>query len=177
MPRVVVPAEAVGEARLARRHRGGARCRRGRGGGAAARAADAPAAATAPAARDAARRSTGTRRPRPPAATDAEPAVDLVDVRGQAVARRALEIALAGGHALLLLGPPGAGKTLLARTIPGLLPDLDDEAALAATVVASVAADAPGRGARAAATGQDAPPHDARTPGWSAAVRGCRPAR
>ena len=64
-------------------------------------------------------------------------------MRGQAVARRALEIALAGGHALLLLGPPGAGKTLLARTIPGLLPDLDDEAALAATVVASVAATRP----------------------------------
>ena len=69
----------------------------------------------------------------------ADPPVDLADVRGQAVARRALEIALAGGHAMLLVGPPGSGKTLLARTIPTLLPDLDDEAALAATVVASVA--------------------------------------
>ena len=69
--------------------------------------------------------------------------VDLADVRGQAVARRALEIALAGGHALLLIGPPGAGKTLLARTIPPLLPDLDDAAALAATVVASAASPAP----------------------------------
>ena len=66
-------------------------------------------------------------------------------MRGQAVARRALEIALAGGHAMLLIGPPGAGKTLLARTIPGLLPDLDDEAALAATVVASVAGGEPVR--------------------------------
>lgn len=65
--------------------------------------------------------------------------VDLADVRGQSVARRALEIALAGGHALLLIGPPGAGKTLLARTIPLLLPDLDDAAALSATVVASAA--------------------------------------
>jgi magnesium chelatase family protein len=72
-----------------------------------------------------------------------EPAVDLADVRGQVLARRALEIALAGCHAMLLIGPPGAGKTLLARTIPGLLPDLDDEAALAATIVASAAGSEP----------------------------------
>lgn len=78
-----------------------------------------------------------------PGTTD--PVVDLADVRGQAVARRALEIALAGGHPMLLIGPPGAGKTLLARTIPGLLPDLDDAAALAATVVASVAGREPVR--------------------------------
>lgn len=71
--------------------------------------------------------------------------VDLADVRGQVVARRALEIALAGGHALLLIGPPGSGKTLLARTIPPLLPDLDDEAAIAATMVASAASSDPVR--------------------------------
>ena len=70
---------------------------------------------------------------------------DLAEVRGQREARRALEVALAGGHALLLMGPPGSGKTLLARTIPSLLPPLGDEEALAATVVASVSAERPVR--------------------------------
>ncbi len=65
--------------------------------------------------------------------------VDLADVRGQAFARWALEVALAGGHNLLFVGPPGAGKTLLARTVPGLLPPLADDEALEVTVVASVA--------------------------------------
>jgi magnesium chelatase family protein len=65
--------------------------------------------------------------------------VDLAEVRGQAFARWALEVALAGGHNLLLIGPPGAGKTLLARTVPGLLPPLADDEALEVTIVASVA--------------------------------------
>jgi magnesium chelatase family protein len=75
-----------------------------------------------------------------------DPSPDLAEVRGQAEARRALEIALAGGHALLLVGPPGAGKTLLARTIPGLVPPLDPAEAREATVIASVAGDAPVHG-------------------------------
>ncbi|MBA2275187.1 MAG: ATP-binding protein, partial [Chloroflexi bacterium] len=64
--------------------------------------------------------------------------VDLADIRGQAHARWALEVALAGSHNLVLVGPPGAGKTLLARAIPGLLPPLDDEEALEVTVIESV---------------------------------------
>jgi magnesium chelatase family protein len=64
---------------------------------------------------------------------------DLGDVRGQALARRAIEIAAAGSHSLLLLGPPGAGKTMLARRLPGILPPLRLEEAIAVTRVHSVA--------------------------------------
>ncbi|HEX4519336.1 MAG TPA: YifB family Mg chelatase-like AAA ATPase [Gaiellaceae bacterium] len=67
------------------------------------------------------------------------PAPDLSDVRGQERARRVLEIAAAGGHNLLLAGPPGIGKTMLARRLPGLLPPLDDEGALEVTRIHSVA--------------------------------------
>src|SRR5947199_2454308 len=64
---------------------------------------------------------------------------DLADVRGQERARRALELAAAGGHNLLLGGPPGTGKTMLARRLPGILPLLDDAAALEVTRIHSVA--------------------------------------
>ena len=64
---------------------------------------------------------------------------DLGDVRGQRAGRRALEVAAAGGHHLLLVGPPGAGKTMLARRLPGLLPDLTPEAARAVTRIHSAA--------------------------------------
>ncbi len=72
------------------------------------------------------------------AATQSE-SPDLADVRGQAQARRALEIAAAGGHHLLFVGPPGTGKTLLASRLPGILPPLSDDEALESCAVRSVA--------------------------------------
>jgi magnesium chelatase family protein len=72
----------------------------------------------------------------PPAARIDDP--DLREVRGQLRARRALEIAAAGGHHLLLVGPPGCGKTLLASRLPGLLPEASEAEALEAAAIASV---------------------------------------
>ena len=82
--------------------------------------------------------STGwsRRMPRPRAPDPGGP--DLSDVRGQIAARRALEVAAAGGHSLLMVGPPGSGKSMLARRLAGLLP-LNTEAALETAAVASLA--------------------------------------
>jgi magnesium chelatase family protein len=65
--------------------------------------------------------------------------LDLADVKGQSAAKRALEIAAAGGHSLLLLGPPGSGKSMLAQRFAGLLPPLSVEEALQSAAVASLA--------------------------------------
>ncbi len=64
---------------------------------------------------------------------------DLADVKGQLAARRALEVAAAGGHSLLMVGPPGAGKSLLARCLPGILPPLELDEALEVSRIHSVA--------------------------------------
>jgi magnesium chelatase family protein len=77
------------------------------------------------------------------AAVPGAPPRDLSDVLGQPVARRAAEICAAGGHHLSLLGPPGAGKTMLAERLPTILPRLDAEAALEVTSVHSVAGTLP----------------------------------
>ena len=80
--------------------------------------------------------------PAAPPATSAAPAADapdLADVRGHRVPLRALEIAAAGGHNLLLEGPPGGGKTMLARRLPGLLPPLTRDEAIEVTRIHSVA--------------------------------------
>jgi magnesium chelatase family protein len=82
--------------------------------------------------------------PPPPAVTEPEPddapGLDLDQVHGHTLARQALEVAAAGGHHLLMVGPPGAGKTMLARRLPALLPDLDGHRALEATRIHSAAA-------------------------------------
>lgn len=119
-PVVVVPRACVGEASVLARHEvRTARCltelvgclRRGRGWPAL------PAAQVAP--------------------DDAQP--DLADVRGQSLGRTAIEVAAAGGHHLLMVGPPGAGKSMLARRLPGLLPPLTPAEAYATTKIHSAA--------------------------------------
>lgn len=73
---------------------------------------------------------------------DLEHERDLADVRGQQEARFALEVAAAGGHHMLLMGAPGAGKTMLAERLPSILPPLDDEESMVATAIASISSGA-----------------------------------
>jgi magnesium chelatase family protein len=77
--------------------------------------------------------------PQSPLETTPQTHGDFADVHGQALARRALEIAAAGGHNLLMVGPPGGGKTMMARRLAGVLPALTFDEALEATAIHSVA--------------------------------------
>ena len=106
-------------------------------------------------------REPETTREAPPAGTSAS---DLSEIRGQAIGRRAAEIAAAGGHHLLLAGPPGSGKTMLARRLPGILPALTREEAIEVTRIHSVAGTLPPGGGLVATPPFRAPHHGISAP-------------
>ena len=83
-------------------------------------------------------------RPRPNLAEDLKALPDLRDVKGQEAAKRALEVAAAGGHHLLMVGPPGAGKSMLAQRLPSILPPMDAREMLDVSMIASLAGELPG---------------------------------
>lgn len=99
----------------------------------------------------------------------------LSDIRGQSLAKRALEVAAAGGHGLLLTGPPGTGKTILARRLPGLLPPLDEHERLEAFCVQDAAGLLPSEGAIDAARPFRAPHHSASAAGLLGGGQPLRP--
>ncbi|MFY1598745.1 YifB family Mg chelatase-like AAA ATPase [Micromonospora sp. WMMD737] len=102
--------------------------------------------------------------PEPDGPSPAGGGPDLAEVAGQGLGRRALEVAAAGGHHLALVGPPGAGKTMLAERLPSILPELDDEAALEVTALHSIAGLLPPGGRLLRRPPFQAPHHTATVP-------------
>ncbi|MDQ7793760.1 MAG: YifB family Mg chelatase-like AAA ATPase [bacterium] len=122
----------------------------------------------------------GTERLAPPAGDgtgeeSAEVHADYAEVRGQQVARRALEVAAAGSHNCLLIGPPGAGKTMLARRVPGILPGLTAAESLEVTVIYSVAGLLPPGGGLIRRPPFRSPHHSVSTAGLAGGGRPPRP--
>jgi magnesium chelatase family protein len=83
-------------------------------------------------------------RPKPAMAQETDRLPDLQDIKGQETAKRALEVAAAGGHHLLMVGPPGAGKSMLAQRLPSILPPMDSREMLDVSMVASLAGELSG---------------------------------
>ena len=110
--------------------------------------------------------------PEPTSAVAADPDPDLADVRGHAYARFALEIAAVGGHHLSMLGAPGVGKTLLARRLPGLLPDLDEADAIDVTTIHSLTGRLPAGAGLVTRPPLAAPHHSATPPAMTGTARG-----
>ena len=106
----------------------------------------------------------------PAASVDLDP--DLADVRGHAYARFALEVAAAGGHHLSMLGAPGVGKTLLARRLPGLLPDLGETDSIDVTTIHSLAGRLPAGSGLVSRPPLAAPHHSATPPAMTGTARG-----
>jgi len=101
--------------------------------------------------------------------------MDLKQVKGQAGARRALEVAAAGGHNMLLIGPPGSGKTMLARCLPSILPPMTYEEALEATRIHSIVGDLPANGRLMTLRPFRAPHHSASVPSLVGGGQQARP--
>lgn len=110
--------------------------------------------------------------PEPSGVSSTELEPDLADVRGHAYARFALEVAAAGGHHLSMLGAPGVGKTLLARRLPGLLPDLGESDSIDVTAIHSIAGRVPPGAGLVTRPPLAAPHHSATPPAMTGTARG-----